>query len=182
MHRNKMKWTNVDFVFQRIQIWFSSVLYLISFAISVYLYFEINCNDTFFLASMLTSIIAYIVPLYVYGCLKPKEDDPMFEDTLSVYKVGKMVHVIVAVLATLYNAMALAESIHIKDICPTYKKDTDWILTYSIINTLAYNGVTFLGHIMMRKPPKDMPMAVAMKVEEQKLLRSDLQRRNSVRF
>ena len=185
MHRNKMKWTNVDFVFQRIQIWFSNILYLISFVISVYLYFEINCSNTFFLASMLTSIIAYVVPLYVYGCLKPKEDDPMYEDTLSVYKVGKMVHVVAAVVATLYNAMALAETIHLKEICPSYKKDTDWILTYSIINTIAYNGVTFLGHSMMRKPKakQDAP-EVAYKVVEPESgkFRSDLQRRNSVRF
>tara|TARA_B000000475_G_scaffold75405_1_gene60723 strand:- start:420 stop:776 length:357 start_codon:yes stop_codon:yes gene_type:complete len=118
----------------------------------------------------------------VYGCLKPKEEDPMCKDTLSVYKLGKMVHVVAAVVATIYNAMALAETIHIKEICPSYNKDTNWILTYSIINTIAYNGVTFLGHSMMRKPPKDMPMAVAMKVEKENLLRSDLQRRNSVRF
>ena len=109
----------------------------------------------------------------------------MCEDTLSVYKLGKMVHVVAAVVATLYNAMALAETIHLKEICPSYKKDTDWILTYSIINTIAYNGVTFLGHSMMRKPKakQDTP-AVAYKVVEPEsgTFRSDLQRRNSVRF
>jgi len=180
-----MKWTNVDFVFQRFQIGLSSLLYLISLIISVYLYFEIQtkCTNTFFLASMLTSIAAYIVPLYVYWCLKPKEENPLCKDTLTIYKLGKLVHVVAAVVATLYNAMALAETIHLKEICPSYKKDTNWILTYSIINTIAYNGVTFLGHSMMRKPSKDMPMAVAEKLEEEKqLLRSDLQRRNSVRF
>lgn len=180
-----MKWTNVDFVFQRFQIALSSLLYLISFIISVYLYFEIQtkCNNTFFLASMLTSIAAYIVPLYVYWCLKPKEENPLCKDTLTIYKLGKLVHVIVAVLATLYNALALAETIHLKDICPSYNDtDTSNFLTLSIINTIAYNGVTFLGHSMMRKPPKDMPMAVAKRIEEEKLLRSDLQRRNSVRF
>ena len=178
-----MKWTNVDFVFQRFQIGLSSLLYLISFIISVYLYFEIQtkCNNTFFFASMLTSIAAYIVPLYVYGCLKPEANRN--EDTLTTYKFGKLVHVIVAVLATLYNALALAETIHLKDICSSYKDtDTNNLLTLSIINTITYNGVTFLGHSMMRKPPKDMPMAVKEKIEEKQLLRSDLQRRNSVRF
>ena len=185
MHCNNMKWTNVDFVFQRIQIWLSSVLYFISFAISVYLYFNVNCSDILYLESAITSVIAFIVPLYVYGCLKPKEDDPMCKDTLSIYKLGKMVHVVAAVVATIYNAMALAETIHIKEICPSYKKDTNWILTYSIINTIAYNGVTFLGHSMMRKPKakQDAP-AVAYRVVDTEFnkFRSDLQRRNSVRF
>ena len=185
MHRNNMKWTDVDFVFQRIQIWLSSVLYFISFAISVYLYFNVNCSDILYLESAITSVIAFIVPLYVYGCLKPKEEDPMCKDTLSAYKLGKMVHVVAAVVATLYHAMALAESIHIKEICPSYNDtDTNWIVTYSIINTIAYNGVTFLGHSMMRKPKakQDTP-AVAYKVEsESGTFRSDLQRRNSVRF
>ena len=180
-----MKWTNVDFVFQRFQIGLSSLLYLISLIISVYLYFEIQtkCTNTFFLASMLTSIAAYIVPLYVYWCLKPKEENPLCKDTLTIYKLGKLVHVVAAVVATLYNAMALAETIHLKEICPSYKKDTNWILTYSIINTIAYNGVTFLGHSMMRKPKdkKDTP-AVAYAVEPESKFRSDLQRRNSVRF
>lgn len=178
-----MKWTNVDFVFQRFQIRLSSLLYLISFIISVYLYFEIQtkCTNTFFLASMLTSIAAFIVPLYVYWCLKPEANRN--EDTLTIYKLGKLVHVIAAVLATLYNALALAETIHLKDICSSYKDtDTNNLLTLSIINTITYNGVTFLGHSLMRKPPKDMPMADAKKIEEEKLLRSDLQRRNSVRF
>jgi len=149
----------------------------------VYLYFEIKCSDTFFLASMLTSIAAYIVPLYVYWCLKPKEENPLCKDTLSIYKLGKLVHVIVAVLATLYNAMALAETIHLKDICPSYNnKDTNWLLDLSIINTIAYNGVTLIGHSMMRKPKdkKDTP-AVAVAVGQENL-RSDLQRRASVRF
>ena len=185
MHCNKMKWTNVDFVFQRIQIWLSSVLYFISFAISVYLYFNVNCSNILYLESAITSVIAFIVPSYVYGCLKPKEEDPMCKDTLSIYKLGKMVHVVAAVVATIYNAMALAESIHIKEICPSYKKDTNWILAYSIINTIAYNAVTFLGHSMMRKPKakQDTPAVAYPVVEtESGKFRSDLQRRNSVRF
>ena len=186
MHRNNMKWTNVDFVFQRIQIWLSSVLYFISFAISVYLYFNVNCINILYLESAITSFIAFIVPLYVYGCLKPKEEDPMYKDTLSIYKLGKMVHVVAAVVATIYNAMALAETIHIKEICPSYNDtDTNWIVTYSIINTIAYNGVTFLGHSMMRKPKakQDAPAVAYPVVEtESGKFRSDLQRRNSVRF
>ena len=180
-----MKWTNVDFVFQRFQIGLSSLLYLISLIISVYLYFEIQtkCNNTFFFASMVTSIAAYIVPLYVYGCLKP-EENPLCKDTLTIYKLGKLVHVIAEVLATLYNALALAETIHLKDICPSYNDtDTSNFLTLSIINTIAYNGVTFLGHSMMRKPKdkKNTP-AVAYAVEPDSKFRSDLQRRNSVEF
>ena len=96
-----------------------------------------------------------------------------------------MIHVVAAVVATIYNAMALAESIHIKEICPSYKKDTNWVLAYSIINTIVYNGVTFLGHSMMRKPKakQDTPAVAYPVVEtESGKFRSDLQRRNSVRF
>ena len=161
---------------------FATALYFLSLAISIYLYFEIQtkCTNTFFLASMLTSILAFIVPLYVYWRLKPKAERD--EDNLTWYKLGKLVHVIVAVLATLYNTLALAETIHLNDICKHYKNaDTNDLLAFSIINAIAYNGVTFLGHSMMRKP-KDKKDGAYEKKEEEKLLRSDLQRRNSVRF
>ena len=159
---------------------FATALYFLSLAISIYLYFEIQtkCSNTFFFASMLTSIIAFIVPLYVYRCLKPEAERD--EDKLW-YKLGKLVHVIVAVLATLYNALALAETIHLKDICPSYNDtDTNNLLAFSIINAILYNGVTFLGHSMMRKPKEKKDENI--EEEQEQLIRSDLQRRNSVRF
>ena len=175
---------NMDFSMPPKGSMFATALYILSLAISVYLYFEIQtkCTNTFFFASMLTSILAFIVPLYVYGCLKPEANRN--EDTMTTYKLGKLVHVIAAVLATLYNALALAETIHLNDICEHYKEaDINNLLAFSIINTIFYNGVTFLGHSMMRKPKdkKDTP-AAANTVEPESKFRSDLQRRNSVRF
>lgn len=173
---------NMDFSMPPKGSMFATALYILSLAISVYLYFEIQtkCTNTFFLASMLTSILAFIVPLYVYKCLKPEAERDL--GNLPLYKVGKLVHVVVAVLATLYNTLALAETIHLNDICEHYKEaDINNLLAFSIINTIFYNGVTFLGHSMMRKP-KEKKDGAYESIEEKLELRSDLQRRNSVRF
>ena len=157
MTETEWKWGNVDFELQRTQIAISSLAYGISFVISVILVSD-SCTDTFFLPSLITNIIAFVVPAWLYfgykkRILEENGNNSMFDISNDwYYKVGKAVHVIVAVLATIYNAMALASAHYYKKICPDSKMDAQAVYWASIANIILYNLVAFIGHIMMRKP------------------------------
>lgn len=161
MTEKEWKWGNVDFELQRTQIAISSLAYGISFVISVILVSD-SCTDTFFLPSLITNIIAFVVPAWLYfgykkRILEENENNPMFDINNDwYYKVGKAVHVIVAVLATIYNAMALASAHYYEKICPDSKMDTQAVYWASIANIILYNLVAFIGHIMMRKPAESI--------------------------
>lgn len=174
----KWKWGNVDFDLQRTQIAISGFAYAISFGISFYLALD-SCTDTFFWSSLITNVIAYIVPAWLYFVYKKSITDNNKDPNDDwYYKVGKAVHVIVAVLATIYNAMSLASAHYYEKICPKSETDTKLVFWLSIANIICYNLVAFIGHIMMRKPSESTP---SKKVKTEDTLmelpsRQDLQR------
>lgn len=161
MTETEWKWGNVDFDLQRTQIAISSFAYAVSFGISFYLALD-SCTDTFFWPSLITNVIAFVVPAWLYFGYKKrilieKKDEINFDISNDwYYKVGKAVHVIVAVLATIYNAMALASAHYYEKICPDRKNDAQAIYWASIANIILYNLVAFIGHIMMRKPAESI--------------------------
>ena len=147
MTEKEWKWGNVDFELQRTQIGISGFAYAISFGISFYLALD-SCTDTFFWPSLITNVIAYIVPAWLYFVYKKSITDNNKDPNDDwYYKVGKAVHVIVAVLATIYNAMALASAHYYEKICPDRKNDAQGIYWASIGNIICYNLVAFIGHI-----------------------------------
>lgn len=143
---------SVDFILTKFSRRLATLLYLISFVCSFYVWLTwSSCTKTFFLGSWITSAIAFAVPVGVYFKfgIKGIYGVDSFE-----YALGKALHVIAAVVATVYNALALASAVHYEDICKP-SEHIDWIIGGSIVSTICYNGVTFLGHIMMKSKKED---------------------------
>ena len=142
---------SVDFILTKFSRRLATLLYAISFACSLSVLWLTwsSHTKTFFLGSVVTNAIAFVVPAYVYFYVKPVYGVDSF-----AYALGKAAHVIAAVVATVYNALALASAVYYEDICKP-SENIDWIIGGSIVSTICYNGVTFLGHIMMKSKKED---------------------------